>query len=83
VLPFQFFDTRVHRWGYWYFTAKCHMTISDTAAQRINGLCEDKPGYGLKIQVRAGGCSGLVLKMEITLPTEKDKVMSITEPSLY
>jgi len=50
-----------------------HMTISDTAAQRINGLCEDKPGYGLKIQVRAGGCSGLVLKMEITLPTRKTR----------
>ena len=51
------------------------MTISDTAAQRINGLCEDKPGHGLKVKVVAGGCSGLQLKMDISLPHEKDKVI--------
>ena len=51
------------------------MTISDAAAQRINGLCEGKPGYGLKIKVTAGGCSGLQIKMDISLPVDKDRVI--------
>jgi len=46
--------------------------VTDAAAKKIKSLVKDD--QGLRVKVVGGGCSGLTYKIEIGIPTEKDKV---------
>ena len=51
------------------------ITITDRAAEKIRKLLtEAKDGYGLRVGVIEGGCSGYEYKMEIDSPGAEDKV---------
>ena len=52
------------------------VSLTDRAAQRINGLTENKPDCGLRIKIVGGGCSGLTYKMEVDSQRENDKVFT-------
>ncbi len=50
--------------------------ITETAAKKIHDLLvqQGKEGYGLRVKVVGGGCSGLTYKMDFDLPREGDRV---------
>ena len=51
------------------------ITITDRAAEKIRKLLTGaKDGYGLRVGVVEGGCSGYEYKMEIDSPAAEDKV---------
>jgi iron-sulfur cluster assembly protein len=51
------------------------ITITDRAAEKIRKLLTGaKDGYGLRVGVIEGGCSGYEYKMEIDSPGAEDKV---------
>ena len=51
------------------------ITITDRAAEKIRKLLTGaKDGYGLRVGVIEGGCSGYEYKMEIDSPSAEDKV---------
>jgi len=51
------------------------ITITDRAAQKIRGLLVGaKEGYGLRVKVVEGGCSGFEYKMDIDSPAAEDQV---------
>ena len=51
------------------------ITITDRAAEKIRKLPTGaKDGYGLRVGVVEGGCSGYEYKMEIDSPGAEDKV---------
>lgn len=57
--------------------------LTDRAAQRINGLVENKAGFGLRVKIVGGGCSGLTYKMEIDSPREHDKVFEHNNAKIF
>lgn len=50
--------------------------ISENAAKKIHDLLvqQQKEGYGLRVKVVGGGCSGLTYKMDIDAPREGDRI---------
>jgi iron-sulfur cluster assembly protein len=51
------------------------ITISDRAAEKIRTLLSGaKEGYGLRIKVVEGGCSGFEYKMDINAAEPEDQV---------
>ena len=51
------------------------ITISDRAADKIRKLLTGaQEGYGLRIEVVEGGCSGFEYKMDIHLPEAEDQL---------
>ena len=51
------------------------ITITDRAAEKIRKLlAEATDGYGLRVNVVEGGCSGYEYKMEIDSPAAEDEV---------
>jgi Fe-S cluster assembly iron-binding protein IscA len=54
------------------------MTITDRAAEKIRKLLAGAAaGYGLRVKVVEGGCSGYEYKMEIDFRAVEDKVFSV------
>lgn len=51
------------------------ITITDRAAEKIRALLAGaKEGYGLRVKVVEGGCSGFEYKMDIDSPEAEDQV---------
>ena len=50
--------------------------ITENAAKKIHALLtqQQKEGYGLRVKVVGGGCSGLSYKMDLDLPRDGDRV---------
>lgn len=55
------------------------ITISPTAASEVKRLLqkENKPEFGLRIGVRAGGCSGMSYMLGFDTPQEGDDVRDV------
>jgi Fe-S cluster assembly iron-binding protein IscA len=52
------------------------VTITDRAVEKIRKLLAGA-GYGLRVKVVEGGCSGYEYKMEIDSRAAEDKVFSV------
>ena len=53
------------------------ITVTETAVSQIKQVLEQnqKPGWGIRVGVKGGGCSGLSYKMDPdAAPAEKDQV---------
>jgi iron-sulfur cluster assembly protein len=50
--------------------------ITETAAQKIHSILtqQNKDGYGLRVKVVGGGCSGLSYKMDLETPRDGDRI---------
>ena len=50
--------------------------ITETAAQKIHSILtqQNKDGYGLRVKVVGGGCSGLSYKMDLDTPRDGDRI---------
>jgi iron-sulfur cluster assembly protein len=50
--------------------------ITETAAQKIHSILtqQNKEGYGLRVKVVGGGCSGLSYKMDLDTPRDGDRI---------
>lgn len=58
------------------------VTITERAQQQIKTIFaseESKEGFGLRIAVIGGGCSGLQYKIEFSEKKEKDNILSFDE----
>ncbi len=56
------------------------ITMTDTAIERVKALMvqNHKEGYGLRIGVVGGGCSGMSYQMDLVeQPSDKDKVLEM------
>ena len=54
------------------------VTVSDEAAERVAQLLKEKgtPGYGLRVAVMGGGCSGFQYKLDFEeAPNDMDQVI--------
>ena len=54
------------------------ITVSDEAAEKVSQLMKEKgaPGYGLRVAVMGGGCSGFQYKLEFEeAPNDMDQVI--------
>lgn len=62
------------------------VTMTDAAVDRVKALMKqnNKDGYGLRIGVVGGGCSGLSYKMDfVEKAAEKDKVMEFNGVQVF
>lgn len=60
--------------------------LSETAAEEVKRLLEseNKPDWGVRLGVKAGGCSGLSYSMDVVeKPEEKDKIQESHGVRIY
>jgi iron-sulfur cluster assembly protein len=62
------------------------VTMTDSAAEKIKGLLErqGQAGYGLRLKVAGGGCSGLMYKLSFEeAPRDEDNTIELRGVKLF
>ena len=67
-------------------TAAAPVTITESAMVQLQRLMQEQEvpeGYGLRIGVKGGGCSGFSYLLGFDMPKEKDQVFTFGEMQVY